>query len=55
MFDVLTSQNRFTLIHRTNLVKRADTRERKIAGFVEMLARYEAPYPQKKRPASGPK
>ncbi|MET4618784.1 uncharacterized protein YdeI (YjbR/CyaY-like superfamily) [Arthrobacter sp. 2762] len=55
MFDVLTSQNRFALIHRTNLVKRADTRERKIAGFVEMLARHEAPYPQKKRPASGPK
>ncbi|WP_284985369.1 YdeI/OmpD-associated family protein [Arthrobacter sp. fls2-241-R2A-172] len=51
MFDVLTSQNRFALIHRTNLVKRADTRERKIAGFVEMLARHEAPYPQKKRPS----
>jgi len=50
MFDVLTSQNRFALIHRTNLVKRADTRERKIAGFVEMLARHEAPYPQRKKP-----
>ncbi|KUM34484.1 YdeI/OmpD-associated family protein [Arthrobacter sp. EpRS71] len=51
MFDVLTSQNRFALIHRTNGVKRAETRERKIAGFVEMLARHEAPYPQRKRPA----
>ncbi|MDR6639778.1 YdeI/OmpD-associated family protein [Paenarthrobacter nitroguajacolicus] len=50
MFDVLTSQNRFALIHRTNLVKRADTRERKIAGFVEMLARHETPYPQRKKP-----
>ncbi|MFK0040069.1 YdeI family protein [Paenarthrobacter sp. NPDC090517] len=52
MFDCLTSQNRFALIHRTNGVKRADTRARKIAGFVEMLARHEAPYPQRKRPVS---
>ncbi len=51
MFEVLTSQNRFALIHRTNLVKRAETREKKIAGFVEMLARHEAPYPQRKKPA----
>ncbi|HKU36275.1 MAG TPA: YdeI/OmpD-associated family protein [Paenarthrobacter sp.] len=54
MFDVLTSQNRFALIHRTNTVKRAETGARKIEGFVEMLARHEAPYPQKKRPASAP-
>lgn len=52
MFEVLTSQNRFALIHRTNGVKRAETRARKIAGFVEMLARHETPYPQKKRPAA---
>jgi uncharacterized protein YdeI (YjbR/CyaY-like superfamily) len=51
MFDVLTSVNRFALIYRTNSVKQASTRERKIAGFVEMLARGETPYPQKKRPA----
>jgi uncharacterized protein YdeI (YjbR/CyaY-like superfamily) len=51
MFDVLTSVNRFALIYRTNSVKQAATRERKIAGFVEMLARGETPYPQKKRPA----
>ncbi|MFI2564356.1 YdeI family protein [Paenarthrobacter sp. NPDC018779] len=50
MFEVLTSQNRFALIHRTNSVKRAETRARKIAGFVEMLARHEAPYPQRKKP-----
>ena len=50
MFEVLTSVNRFALIHRTNAVKRAATRERKIAGFVEMLARFEAPYPQARRP-----
>ena len=51
MFDVLTSVNRYALIYRTNSVKQASTRERKIAGFVEMLARGETPYPQKKRPA----
>ena len=51
MFDVLTSVNRYALIYRTNSVKQAATRERKIAGFVEMLARGETPYPQKKRPA----
>ena len=50
MFDVLTSVNRFALIYRTNGVKQAATREKKIAGFVEMLARHETPYPQKKRP-----
>ncbi|WP_427173510.1 YdeI/OmpD-associated family protein [Arthrobacter sp. 92] len=51
MFEVLTSVNRYALIYRTNSVKQAATRERKIAMFVEMLARQEAPYPQKKRPA----
>ena len=50
MFDVLTSTNRFALIHRLNAVKRAETRSRKIAQFVEMLARQETPYPQKRMP-----
>lgn len=50
MFEVLTSVNRYALIYRTNAVKQAATRERKIAGFVEMLARQETPYPQAKRP-----
>jgi uncharacterized protein YdeI (YjbR/CyaY-like superfamily) len=53
MFDVLTSVNRYALIYRTNSVKQPATRARKIAGFVEMLARGETPYPQKKRPAMG--
>ena len=53
MYDVLTSVNRYALIYRTNSVKQAATRARKIAGFVEMLARGETPYPQKKRPAAG--
>jgi len=50
MFEVLTSVNRYALIYRTNSVKQAATRQKKIAGFVEMLARGETPYPQKKRP-----
>lgn len=50
MFDVLTSTNRFALIHRLNAVKRAETRARKIAEFVEMLARHESPHPQKRKP-----
>jgi uncharacterized protein YdeI (YjbR/CyaY-like superfamily) len=51
MFDVLTKTNRFALIMRVNGVKRAETRERKIAEFVAMLARHETPHPQKARPA----
>jgi uncharacterized protein YdeI (YjbR/CyaY-like superfamily) len=50
MFDVLTKANRFALIHRLGAVKRAETRERKITEYVEMLARHETPYPQKARP-----
>lgn len=50
MFDVLTKTNRFSLIVRVNGVKRAETRERKIAEFVAMLARHETPHPQKARP-----
>jgi uncharacterized protein YdeI (YjbR/CyaY-like superfamily) len=51
MFEVLTSTNRFALIHRLGAVKRPETRARKIREFVEMLARHETPYPQKRRPA----
>lgn len=50
MFDVLTRTNRYALIHRLGAVKRAETRERKIAAFVEMLARGETPHPQKAKP-----
>ncbi|WP_458116298.1 YdeI/OmpD-associated family protein [Arthrobacter sp. D2-10] len=50
MFDVLTSQNRFALIFRLGQLKTVAGRERRIAAFVEMLARHEAPYPQKRKP-----
>jgi uncharacterized protein YdeI (YjbR/CyaY-like superfamily) len=54
MFDVLTRTNRFALIHRLNAVKRAETRERKIATYVEMLARHETPHPQRAKPDPRP-
>ena len=47
MFEVLTSSNRFALVHRLRAVKREETRARKITEFVAMLARGETPYPQK--------
>ena len=50
MFDVLTSVNRYALIYRVTAVKQAATRAKKIAGFVEMLARNETPYLQHRRP-----
>lgn len=50
MFDVLTSQNRYAMVFRLGNLKRAETRARQIAGYVEMLARGETPYPQKRRP-----
>ena len=47
MFDVLTSANRFALIHRVESMKRVKSRARKINEMVEMLARGETLYPQK--------
>ena len=47
MFDVLTSANRFALIHRVESMKRTESRARKITEMVEMLARGETLYPQK--------
>ena len=50
MFDVLTSVNRYALIYRTESVKKPETRARKIAEFVAMLARHETIYPQRRQP-----
>ena len=47
MFDVLTSANRFALIHRVESIKRLESRARKITEMVEMLARGETLHPQK--------
>lgn len=48
LFDVLSSQNRFALIHRTNALKTEAGRRKKIADLVAMLARGETFYPQKR-------
>lgn len=50
MWDVLTSTNRYAVLWRLTQVKRADTRVRKIAEMVAMLARGETFHPQKARP-----
>jgi uncharacterized protein YdeI (YjbR/CyaY-like superfamily) len=54
MFDVLTSVNRYAMIYRTITAKKPETRAARIASYVEMLARGETLYPQKKRPAVDP-
>jgi uncharacterized protein YdeI (YjbR/CyaY-like superfamily) len=48
MFDILTSQNRYAILYRIANAKRADTRARRIEQFVEMLARGETVYPQRR-------
>ena len=48
MFDILTSANRFAVVYRVNDAKRAETRAKRIAQFVEQLAHGETIYPQKR-------
>lgn len=48
MFDILTSQNRYAILHRIGTVKRAGTRARRIEQYVAMLARGKTLYPQKR-------
>lgn len=48
MFDILTSQNRYAVLYRIHDAKRPETRARRIDQFVDMLARGETPYPQRK-------
>ena len=49
MFEILSSGNRYAIIYRVEAAKRADTRARRIAEFVAMLARGETVHPQKRR------
>ena len=49
MFRRLTSQNRYAILYRIEAVKRPETRARKIAEFVAMLARGETVHPQTRR------
>jgi uncharacterized protein YdeI (YjbR/CyaY-like superfamily) len=48
MFDTLTSQNRFAILHRIHGTRRAETRARRIEQFVAMLARGDTVHPQKR-------
>ena len=45
-FATLSSQNRYAILFRTHTAKKADTRARRIAQFVDMLARGETLHPQ---------
>jgi uncharacterized protein YdeI (YjbR/CyaY-like superfamily) len=49
MFEILTSQNRYSVLLRIDSAKRSDTRARRIEQFVEMLARGETIHPQKRK------
>ena len=46
MFETLTSANRYAILYRVGNAKRPETRSRRIAQFVEMLARGETIHPQ---------
>jgi uncharacterized protein YdeI (YjbR/CyaY-like superfamily) len=50
MWDVLTRTNRYAVLYRVHEAKRPETRARRIAHYVEMLARGDAPHPQKGKP-----
>jgi uncharacterized protein YdeI (YjbR/CyaY-like superfamily) len=46
VFETLTSANRYAILYRIEMVKKAETRARRIGTFVEMLARGETIHPQ---------
>ena len=46
-FSALSAQNRFAFIFRTEQMKTAAGRAKKIADLIAMLKRGETPYPQK--------
>jgi uncharacterized protein YdeI (YjbR/CyaY-like superfamily) len=45
-FEVISSANRYAILYRISSVKKAETRARKIAEYVAMLARHETIHPQ---------
>jgi uncharacterized protein YdeI (YjbR/CyaY-like superfamily) len=49
MFEILTSQNRYAVLHRIEAAKRADTRARRIEQYVSMLARGQTIHPQRRK------
>ena len=46
-FETLNAQNRYAILFRLTNVKKAETRTRKVAEYVAMLARGETIYPQR--------
>jgi uncharacterized protein YdeI (YjbR/CyaY-like superfamily) len=46
LYAGLDSRNRYAILHRVQTAKKAETRARRIAKFVEMLAAGETPYPR---------
>jgi len=52
-FGGLTRTNRYAVLYRIQDAKRPETRARRIATFVDQLARGETPYPQKNSGAAG--
>lgn len=50
LFAVLTSQNRYAILHRVSTATTPATRARRIEKYVGMLAAGETVYPQKRRP-----
>ena len=55
MWEMLTSQNRYAVLHRLETTRRAETRAARVEEFVAMLARGETLYPQQRRPGdAGP-
>lgn len=51
MFDALSGQNRYAILHRVVTAVRPETRARRIEQAVAMLARGETPYAQRTRAA----
>lgn len=47
-FERLTSQNRYAILYRLQATKRSETRAKRLADYVEMLARGETLHPQRK-------
>ena len=49
-FEALSAANRYAVLYRIQVAKRADTRARLVEKFVAMLAAGETPHPQGQRP-----
>ena len=44
-FATLNSQNRYAILHRIQIVRKAETRQKRIDQFIQMLERHEKLYP----------